>query len=48
MAMQVRNESEALVVNADSSAWNYDEDGKEGWSGQPEEGEKLIYRSILV
>ena len=42
MMRQVRNQSKALVVNADSSAWNYDEDGKDGWSGQPKDGENSI------
>ena len=42
MMRQVRNQSKALVRNADSSAWNYDEDGKDGWSGQPEDGENSL------
>ena len=37
--LKVRTRSKALVVNADSAAWNHCEDGKEGWSGEPEDGE---------
>ena len=47
MTRQVRNNAETLVMNADTSAWNYDEDGKEGWSGEPEEGEKFAFTLVI-
>ena len=47
MTGQVRNNAKTLVMNADTSAWNYDEDGKEGWSGEPEEGEKFSFTLVI-